>query len=385
MIDKLDVRVPGQTPFARELQKIIECLRHGAVGPVRPTRFYRYSGDLRESHDIDAILHLENKFGNGSHKIEVIDAGKKSLAEMQEIFSRIFKIDPGSLEVMRVDLAADIPGIPVAWFRENACFRYKRFASRIEKADETEFEFISMGSAVSESLYAGRRPNCMRIYNKIEEWRNQWKKHKRNCERFNEGMKKFEMTEEQKYYGMRVPPSFERFCELEGCEYIDGMVLTRVERQIGGDRIPPELTTVSALSRSSEYNPFESFEIVGCTAARKMPEPGSIPMRDWLAVFGFRALIDYAGSAQAAVAFIKKYGNGNGKRIIESLAPLLPQETPGITSGEIYENYRISTEKQTLTTSPERVSLPPRHEEQRDQITPRSITVLPGTRVGRWA
>ena len=59
---------------------------------------------------------------------------------------------------MRLDTAADIHGVPVCWFRDNARFSHKRFASCIEKGAVQEVEFIGMGTADAQTLYVGRRP-----------------------------------------------------------------------------------------------------------------------------------------------------------------------------------------------------------------------------------
>jgi hypothetical protein len=161
------------------------------------------------------VVHLGFKYGEATHKVEIIDAGKKTLAEMAAIVRQVFDIDPRPLGLMRVDLAADAPGIPVSWFRNNSRFQFKQFASSIDKADTQEMEFIGMGSAVSQSLYAGRRPNCVRIYNKFAELRRQWLKLKRECEKYNRGLNEFDLGEEERLKAIRLPPTFEEFCLRE--------------------------------------------------------------------------------------------------------------------------------------------------------------------------
>ena len=86
-----------------------------------------------------------------------------------------------------------------------------------------------MGTADAQTFYAGRRPNFIRIYNKIQELYRQWLKLKQRCERFNKEMRKLEMSEEQRYYGMRFCPTFEEFSLGEGFEYVQGLTLTRIE------------------------------------------------------------------------------------------------------------------------------------------------------------
>jgi hypothetical protein len=343
MIDKLDVRIPSMTAFAPEMAAVAADLRGGSIGPFRASRFYKYVADLRKSHGIDAIVHLEYKFGECTHKVEVIDAGKKTLAEMEQIVSRIFAINPSRVELMRVDLAADVPGVPVVWFRDNASFSYKRFASRIEKAKETELEFIGMSQAEAQSLYAGRKPNCVRIYDKFAELKLQWSKVARNYKRFNKGMDNFELSDEQRYYGERIPLPFEQFCREEGHEYAEGAMLTRVERQIGGDRFPDELRTVADLRHAADFNPFSGIQLLAAETARESNPPTSGSMRDWLAARGFQTLIDEKGGMQSAASFVLKYGNGNGRRLLESIMPHMPKKQAPITGERLYELYKHST------------------------------------------
>lgn len=340
MIDKLDLRIPSMTDWAPTFASIGRLLRSGSAGPFRASRFYRYVGDLRE-YDIDAVLHLDYKFGEGTHKIEIIDAGKKTLSDMAEVVKRIFAVEPDPLEIMRVDLAADIEGIPVHWFRDNSRFKYKRFASRIEKSKESELVFVEMGTADAQSLYAGRKPNCIRIHNKVAEWEKQWRKIMRDFDRFNAGLRNFELTKEQNYYGVRMAPDFQQFCRWEGFDYHDGDILTRVERQIGGDRFPEGLRTFADLRKLASFNPFEALQIFGKHAAQPVPKPGGIPMRDFLAIKGLQQVVNEYGGMQPAVAFVQRYAKGNGKRLIDKFGAFLSSpDVPGITESAVFEAYR---------------------------------------------
>lgn len=347
MIDKVDVRIPAMTAFGPAMVETAALLRYGPVAPFRASRFYEAVGDLRKTHGIDAVLHLGYKHGQHTNKLEIIDAGKKALSEMRAIIRQVFDVDPSRLELMRVDLAADVPGVPVSWFRNNARFQYKQFASSIDKAEESELEFIGMGSAVAQSLYAGRRPNCVRIYNKFAELKRQWLKLKRDCEQYNRGLNDFDFTEEQRQNSIRIPPIFDEFCLKDGCEYIDGAILSRVERQIGGDRFPKELRTFGDLSRAHEFNPFKTLQIISADPVASFENPTKdVSIRDWLATRGLQALQEDLGSLQQADAFVLKHGNGNGRRVLESLRANMPQACPAITEAGVFEIYRQSTEKQ---------------------------------------
>jgi hypothetical protein len=348
-VDKADVRIPWGTPFTEEMA-IGNQLRHGPVAPFRPSKFYSYVGDLRDSHDIDAVLHLDYKYsrnGKTSSKLEVIDAGKKTILEMAAIITRVFDIDPFMCELMRIDLAADINGVPVHVFRDLARFKYKRFSSRIEKSRETEMEFTSMGTADAQTFYAGRRPNFVRIYNKIKELYKQWLKRKQNCERFNKQLPKFEMSDEQRYYGARYCPTFKEFCLGEGFEDVEGLTITRIERQINGALFPEELRLFGDLRHAHLFEPFASMTIMPAGAISLFDHPPKgVSIRDWLAALGLEALRQSCGDAQQAISFVQKYGKGNGKRVLEALMEITPQQRPPITKAEIVESYVRSIKRQ---------------------------------------
>jgi hypothetical protein len=70
----------------------------------------------------------------------------------------------------------------------------KQFSSRIEKSHEKELQFVGMGRAVAQTLYAGKRPCLIRIYNKLAEWRLEWRKREIECKRFTDRMAGLDMS-----------------------------------------------------------------------------------------------------------------------------------------------------------------------------------------------
>jgi hypothetical protein len=267
---------------------------------------------------------------------------------MASIISQLFQVDPWTLGLMRVDLAADVENVPVPWFRNHAYVNRKQFSSRIEKSDELEVQFVGMGNAVAQTLYAGKRPNLIRIYNKLAEWFNQLKKQERDYRRFNAGMAGMEMSPEQLHYGARIPPTIEEFCMAEGYEYREGNILTRIERQIGGSRFPPELTTFNDLRFAHELAPFKELRLVGREPIRQLESPpDGVPIRNWLAALGLESLQQQLGSAQLAHSIVRKHGKGNGARVLQSIAECLPTRREPLTMEEVQESFRKSTLLQT--------------------------------------
>jgi hypothetical protein len=116
------------------------------------------------------------------------------------------------------------------------------------------------GTATAQTLYAGKRPCLMRIYDKLADWRKELRKIESEYRRFNARMEG--MTDEQRHYGQLVAPTFEQYCKARGYEYRPGSILTRIERQIGGNRISPEVRTVGDLRYAHELYSFAGLRIM---------------------------------------------------------------------------------------------------------------------------
>jgi hypothetical protein len=149
--------------------------------------------------------------------------------------------------------------------------------------------------------------------------------------------------------GARIPPTFEEFCRAEGYEYQNGNILTRIERQIGGSRFPPELTTFNDLRFAHELTPFKDLRLLSSEPIRQFETPpDGVSMRNWLAALGLESLREQVGSLQVADAIVRKYGKGNGGRILESLAECLPKRREPLTMEEVQESFRKFTVFQTF-------------------------------------
>jgi len=136
------------------------------------------------------------------------------------------------LEVMRIDLAADVPDIPVDWFRTHMRVLWKR-----RRAELGEYMIISQGEG--ETLYFGKRPNCFRVYNKIAE-----------------------LKEQHKTLARQTSPDAEALTFDETFHTSPDAVLTRVERQIAGGRVPANIRTLSQLVNLPHFDPFAPVEIL---------------------------------------------------------------------------------------------------------------------------
>ncbi len=144
MIDKLDLRIPARTSLTPEFRLVLPTL------PFRQARHYKFTVDLRQCF-LNGILHYGCRHGKErNHKLELIDTGVMTLGDMRECIQRLFLVNADTVSIMRVDLAVDVKGIGVPWFAEHA---------RVREI---------------QTLYFGKRPNLIRVYNKLEENRVQY-------------------------------------------------------------------------------------------------------------------------------------------------------------------------------------------------------------------
>jgi hypothetical protein len=151
VVDKADLRVPAHTPFSGGFQRLYSDLAaNPKLRAFKSTPYYSSVADLRP-FGYEAILHMHClRDREGNHKLELVDTGQQSYAGMQHTAESIFDVNPKRLGVMRLDLAADVRGVPVDWFFENARFMFKRFAAEIGKQ-----EYTRMGMRAAETLYFG--------------------------------------------------------------------------------------------------------------------------------------------------------------------------------------------------------------------------------------
>jgi len=312
MIDKLEVRIPAKTEYSADFQRIYSEVRRSKNDPFSPSRHYLAVGDLRP-YGYDAILHAHCVHGDGSHKLELIDTGQATLSEMLHEIERVFDVDGRRLEISRIDLAADIAGVPVAWFLEHLRARWKRFT-----ADLGKIEYARMGKLGVETFYLGKRPNCYRIYDKLGEFRYQYRRLK-----------------------VEPKPAFE---VLYGVPETGGAVLTRVERQIGGSRVPAAIKTVRKLDCLIDFDPFENLQILAGRAGTSKVEDYDVST--YLEGRGLQVVIQELGGVHRARAWLNKRSGGNAARTFRRLFDFLPASGDGLTIDRIRDAYRDSVGRQ---------------------------------------
>src|SRR5579871_331172 len=284
LIDKLEVRVPAKTRFTPYMEDVLRWHRD----LFRHSRFYLSVADLRIL-GIDALLHYRAQ-STRDHKIELIDTGVASYSQMLSRIERLFEADAKCLEIMRIDLAADLENIPVHAFKGNVRAKWKRSAQEIGK-------YSAVGKIGVETFTLGKRPNLYRFYDKIAELRHQYASVKRRSKGY--------IASFEELYG--VPDR--------------GLVLTRAERQIGGGRVPDEIATVGQLVNLPNFDPFDRLEIFVGSATE--PNPESMDFSAYLQGLGYRDFVQRHGGFQNATRLANKLSNGNAARFAKKYSTFL--------------------------------------------------------------
>jgi hypothetical protein len=317
LIDKLDLRIPAGsvlTPAVREFTRPAPYDSYSSR--VRPAFHYTGRADLRPI-GIDAILHMSCRHGDKHNKLEILDVGKKPYSEIVQLIESVTSVDPNSFGVMRIDLTADIPDVGVPWFKSHARFRFKR-----TDREHGVLKYAMIGHGQVETITTGCRPNVIRIYNKTAEYRMQFRR------MLQKASNDADRIEFEKKFGVK-----------------ETYVLTRIERQCGGNRIPPEIGSFGTLVLAPDLNPFESVEIIDSEGA-SLPSPEGYEGLQYFTGIGLYTVAGERGMQEFRKLLNRKTG-GNAARTMERYGAFFASGSDKrITAQEIYELYRFSTLEQ---------------------------------------
>ena len=154
-----------------------------------------------------------------------------SLGQMAMVIGKVFECDPWDLRLARLDLAVDVPGIPVRWFRNHLCVPRTRQIKVIGIEEDAQ-------DGGGGTMYLGGGADLVRLYDKEAELRS------KSCR----------------------PAETER------------LALTRIEHQLRSGRIPRELTHLGALmNNAAHFNPFAS--VILLPGGKPRPSPQDYPLR----------------------------------------------------------------------------------------------------------
>ena len=291
-------------------------------GPFHTSKLYEYVGDLREyGHQVRLNLYCQME-KTGNHKLELIEVGEMSHTAILREVCGIFDIDPLKLDVMRVDFAVDIPEVPLQWFRETVRVEHKRFRAAVTG----ERFYSELGTGPIQTLYFGRRPNLIRIYDKRAEQRHQYRTALRSMLR--DGCEGLQPITFESMFGSPADST-----------------LTRVERQIGG-RIPLAVATLGeVIEPGFGYKPFSRLRIMDHSA---------IPMHDAGTTFEtyctgmyLRQMAENDGM-QALNSFLSSHTKGNASWARKKFARFLPSagSTSGLSESDLQVRFQASLARQ---------------------------------------
>jgi len=315
VIDKIELRLLSSVTFRKDIRTLIRQMNYSTgKGFMRPSRFYAGIGDLRP-FGIDCLLHYHcKKGGQGNHKLEMLDTGKKPYSALVAQLEAVIDDPLDDLGIMRLDLCADIAGVPVSWFHSRLSIRYKRLSHQI---GPLKCEII--GKAGMETISAGRRPNVLRIYDKVAESKMQFRKMVKRSS------KDADPLDFEKEFG-----------------FSEDATLTRVERQFGGGRIPEMVSTFGRLSHAPDFNPFDILEITGNTDTQLPTVNECDGVTEYLAGLQLNRMIMEQG-AQTVKRWLNKQSKGNAARTLKRYHRFLPgSNDQSITVQRLFDIYRCS-------------------------------------------
>jgi hypothetical protein len=322
VIDKADLRVARNVPFTREFQEVYEASQRGERRPWSSSRYFASTADLR-AFGYDVRLHMYSTLTpEPIHKLEIYDAGDKSLAEMRRLCASIFDTDPDRLGLMRVDLCADIHGVDVGWFKRHTIIQSKQ--TNRELGGVLPYMTIRKGRA--ETLYAGAKPNQYRFYNKSVERMVRWRWYARQLARQAPNL---------------MPTPYDR---LHG--HSPDAVITRVERQIAGrDLQRLDLTTFASLRNAPVISPFQ--KVVFYEASTGEPTIEEYGFLRWTSGMHIRQMVRDYGLAATRGWMREKLGRGL-YREWNHIEPFLhvPEQMTGLDSEGLLKAFRSSATKQ---------------------------------------
>jgi hypothetical protein len=154
------------------------------------------------------------------------------------------------------------------------------------------------------------------------------------------------------------PPSFEDWSGLDVTR-----IYTRVERQIGGGRVPDGLDRVGKLTDTEEFNPFSALIIV--PGGMEVPKREGRRLPDWMAGLYYRDMILKEGY-DPATRWLRKQAGPHAARTLEKFESFVPRAAGlGITAEDLHirfkETVRLQLSSADVTdckfhSSPERSS-----------------------------
>ena len=393
MYDTLEIPLSSSASFSdrissfkHEVESVSDPLK--CEIPYRLNLYYRQVVDLRHVADIDAILHLNAK-KTGTHKIQIVEAGRKCQGQIADTIAQIVNEHPDLLGVSRVDSCADlVDGPSVKWIAQSVRAKSAQWQAQIGSMEIYDdggrrLDWSEMGKREVHTMYLSKRPNCYRVYNKKAERLHAWNSERRRHERIarqiivdkvTEGTpdvcytpeafatramafyhafkRRKELLCSGRYY---MPfPDFETWFAAQCVGPMGNLaqmpkVLTRVERQMGAGRVPLELDTFEKLfsKEALDFNPFSRLDFSSFGATAQIAADDYSPV-EFAAGMQFKHWLETGMSYQQLYAFWNR--KRNAKAIAIKFAPFVAaansEKEVSISAAQLQEVYRGSVARQ---------------------------------------
>lgn len=306
MIDKLDTRIPRETPFTPEFQ---EVYRHASdKGLLMPSKYYAKTADFRP-YGYQVRLHMFSNYGrrldnrrSHDHKLELYDTADMTFDDMLAEIKRVFVCEPLDLVMLRRDICVDVVGTGVDWFKTHTRVELKR--------NIREMGYMNVWKKKGETFDLGGKPNQISFYDKVAERRHQYEWMLREGER--QGL------------------SIRSFQEIFG--HSENAVITRIERRYGGCQCGGTLRSLLKIDRTNPFEPIKFLKSSGFTI-----NPCGMDCRTFWAALHLQRLAEENSLQYVRAHMSNVVGSKNIKKTWETYSPYLG-------SGE----YEVGIDEHTL-------------------------------------
>ena len=144
MFDKLNLRLPATARLRPFVADFVRAGEESHMGErAQYDSHYDSMTDLRVI-GLDAMFHhrmrRQKTVSTGAHKLSILETGAKGYSDICAIIDAVMDGPQNPLEVMRLDLAADLPGVPVSY---PSCERGTSHQPRFEITSKVDARFAS--------------------------------------------------------------------------------------------------------------------------------------------------------------------------------------------------------------------------------------------------
>lgn len=319
MLDALSVKIPNtvlcQPKFLDLLNSYEPSWQRIAQNPYP----YEYSVDLRRFGYPFRYCHRDRFHGN--NKLEFYGVGQMDAARILACLRETIQSDPNELEITRIDLAVDVFDIPVQWFWRHTRVLQKKASRKYVRRNNQELyeQVIDPGNVMS--LYFGKRPNCIRIYDKQAQ------------------LKYLQLKQSHNNNPLFQAANLNEILELKKFENTGHTSWTRVERQFNNASLPEEARTMGDfMELAPTIDPFEQVQFVLSGAA--LPDKSTVKPLVFMKGQGLRAMV-----AEDGLNDTFRYLNSRGRHArkqFDELAQFLKFDGEQIQPPDLFATFQMS-------------------------------------------